>query len=126
MKQFDFSSQKGFTSLGLFLAILMLLILMSATGYFIPPKSVVDDTGTYSASGVNGEQDKQGLQMFDLIFPSPTELPTPVPDISTPTPIPPAGPTATPTPTPTPTPIGFGPTATPIPTATPTPPLDEI
>lgn len=69
------NSQKGFSALGLFLLGLTLLIIMSATGIFTPPKSEIEDKKTYQAVGsknVNGH----GILMTDLNFATPTLQPT--------------------------------------------------
>ena len=103
-----FSSQAGFSSLGVFIGILAMIILMNALGFFTPPKSEIGDKNTYQPDEM-GQSSASTLQFTDIKFFTPTPSPTSIP---TATPIPPTqGPTATP-----------GPTAVPIPTATPGPP----
>lgn len=86
----------------MFVGILALLILMSATGYFKYFRSPVEDKNVYTGKGVGGT-DSEGLQMRNIYFDEPTQTPTPSPDTSTPTPTPTPdnSPTNTPTPSPT-------------------------
>lgn len=114
--------QDGFSSLGLFLMVMVMLIIMSSTGFFTPPKSLVDDKNVYQPDE-EGQANAKSLQFTDIKFytptPSPTSPPTPtnIPPTQgpteTPQPIQPAPATATPGPPPT--------KAPPLPTRTPTP-----
>lgn len=83
------SQQKGFSALGLFLLGLVLLVIMSATGFFNHPISEVTDKTLYNATGTNGLKSPDGLHMTDLNFDTPTPQPTtPAPTTSQPVPVP--------------------------------------
>lgn len=113
------SSQKGFSSLGLFLMVLTMLIIMSSIGFFTPPKSEVDDKNVYQPSE-SGQANSSTLQFTDLKFHTPTPTPTKEP---TPTSIPPTqGPTEIPTPTPFRLTLPTNTPGPPIPTQIPPPP----
>ena len=84
-----------------------MLTIMSSTGFFTPPKSLVGDENVYQPSE-EGQANASTLQFTDLKFYTPTPSPTLIPE---PTATP--GPTAVPQPTATP---GVAPTATPTPT----------
>lgn len=75
---FSHSSQKGFSAVGLFFMGLVVIVVMSATGFFTPSKSEVTDKNTYQATGSKQVDKKSNLQFVDVDFstPTPTQSPT--------------------------------------------------
>ena len=116
--------QRGFSSLGLFLMVMVMLIIMSSTGFFTPPKSLVDDKNVYQPDE-EGQANAKTLQFTDIKFYTPTPSPTkePTPTSVPPTQVPTAIPQPTQPPQPTATPGPPIPTTPPPPTRTPTPDL---